>query len=89
MDTINRLLKKQEPKRRKKGINGLDPLDEEGSEEPKAPATFVRQVRTIDGVQLMVPEQWLDAPAGEMLKQSIRAPRPSIRFTGRMVEEVN
>lgn len=87
MDTINRLLKKQEPKRRKKAADGLDTVDEE--DEYKAPSTFVRLVRTIDGPQLMVPESWIEAPAGSFMKKSVGAPRRPIPYTGQMVAEVN
>ena len=86
MDTINRLLKKQEPKRRKKAADG-DAADED--EEPKAPSTFVRLVRTIDGPQLMVPESWVDSPAADFMKGSPEAPNSRVPYSGLMVEEVN
>jgi Ino eighty subunit 2 len=84
MDTINRLLKKQEPKRRKKAA-GDDAGDED--EEPKAPSTFVRLVRTIDGPQMMVPESWVDSPAADFMKEAVGPPQ--VPYSGRMVEEVN
>jgi Ino eighty subunit 2 len=85
MDTINRLLKKQEPKRRKKAADG-DAADDD--EEPKAPSTFVRLVRTIDGPQMMVPESWVDSPAGDFMRDDVDTPR-QVPYTGRMVEEVS
>jgi Ino eighty subunit 2 len=84
MDTINRLLKKQEPKRRKKATDG----DAGDDEEPKAPATFVRLVRTIDGPQMMVPESWVHSPAGDFMRDDVEEPR-RVPYTGRMVEEVS
>lgn len=66
MDTINRLLKKQAPKRR-----GRVPVGELGGEatpdvavEPeRADATYIRWISTSEGCKLAVPTEMLGTPA--------------------------
>jgi Ino eighty subunit 2 len=90
MDTINKLLKKPAPKRRTRaeiiaqqhadamGTPGL----EDGEEERPDPL-YVRWVNGREGSRIGVPEEWLEAPVGEMLG------RVGGGFGGgRMVEEV-
>ena len=92
MDTINRLLKKQAPKRRRKADIEADRIAEEGEDGEayvvKAPALYVRYIQNAEGSILAVPEEWLDAPCGQMLSEAIPAGRGR-PFTGRMVEEVS
>jgi Ino eighty subunit 2 len=94
MDTINRLLKKQAPKRRRR----MDMMLAEGSEDedgnptlPRPPAAFVRYVQNSDGSRLGVPREWINGPAAEILKDGNAntagtAKRP---WTGKMVEEID
>jgi PAPA-1-like conserved region len=87
MDTINRLLNKQEPKRRRKVLNGME-MDEDGLEY-RAPAAFIRYVHTVDGSNLMVPDGWVESPAGEIFTHSIKPLKRQPPFSGRMVEEIS
>lgn len=73
MDTINRLLKKQAPKRRGKisqaEITANAVAGEEMSEEPeveKANPVFVRWISDAKGCRVGVPEEWLEGPAGRV-----------------------
>ena len=87
MDTINRLLNKQEPKRRRKA-HGDTEMDEDGFIE-RAPAAFVRYVQTVKGSTLMVPDEWVDSPIGDIFSHSMKPPKRRIPFTGRMVQEIS
>ncbi|KAI9820716.1 MAG: hypothetical protein M1827_005086 [Pycnora praestabilis] len=90
MDTINKLLKKQAPKRRGRALpselnlNG-DPatpngtLDPEQQQYERPRATFVRWVSNREGCRVGVPEEWLGTPVGRVFGK----PRG-----GRMVEEM-
>lgn len=67
MDTINKLLKKQAPKRR--GKAGTEVTEEEipAEEEqgiPKPQPTFIRFVSNRNGSRVGVPEELLSTPAG-------------------------
>ncbi|KAF2829974.1 PAPA-1-domain-containing protein [Ophiobolus disseminans] len=87
MDTINRLLKKQPPKR---GRRALD-INESGQEEDdveKANPLFVRYIQNAKGTQLGVPDEWLQAPVGNFFAGEL-APKVQRPFTGRMVVEVS
>lgn len=88
MDTINRLLKKQPPKRGRRVIQDITELgldDELEFEKPNP--LYVRYTQTAAGTQLAVPEEWLQAPAGSLFIGELA--KPSSRpFSGRMVEEV-
>lgn len=89
MDTINKLLKKPAPKRRTRAEiiaaqqmeSMATPGAEEGDEERPDPL-FVRWVNNSEGSRIGVPEEWLDAPVGEIFL------RHSGLSSGRMVEEV-
>ncbi|KAF5846861.1 hypothetical protein GGP41_004920 [Bipolaris sorokiniana] len=87
LDTINRLLKKQPPKR---GRKAAQDAPEDGLEEPepeRANPLFVRYIQNAKGTQLGVPEEWLQAPVGSMFAGDVAkaAQKP---FSGKMVEEV-
>ena len=86
MDTINRLLKKQPPKRGRRAAE----VNESGQDEDeieRANPIFVRYVQNAKGTQLGVPEEWLQAPVGKLFSGDM-APKAQKPFTGRMVEEV-
>ncbi|KAF2762380.1 hypothetical protein EJ05DRAFT_483127 [Pseudovirgaria hyperparasitica] len=96
MDTINRLLKKQAPKRRGKaakepttaadaGDSGAEDLEPEPE---RAPALYTHYIQNADGVSLGVPHEWLDSPFGTTFANPVKA-QSSRPFTGRMVEEVS
>lgn len=70
MDTINRLLRKQAPKRRGR-VSAIEaaeatPADREQQYFEKPDPTVVRWVSNRDGCRLGVPEEWLGTPAGRM-----------------------
>jgi Ino eighty subunit 2 len=70
MDTINRLLKKQAPKRRgraaaNEAADGT-PAGQDVSEHEKADPIFVRWVSGPNGCKVNVPEEWLGTPSGRM-----------------------
>ena len=85
MDTINRLLKKQAPKRRGKISQaeiqeGTDKEEVEEEAEPeKANPVYVRWVNNANGSRLGVPEEWLGGPAGRVFEG---------RSSGKLIEEV-
>jgi Ino eighty subunit 2 len=76
MDTINRLLKKQAPKRRRKA----DMNDDEDGMGNRPPLSFVRTVQIIEGTRLGVPEEWVDAPVGEIFKKTVKTSATSNIF---------
>ena len=92
-DTINRLLKKQAPKRRGKisqaEIAQQDRLDDDVAEEEildedvevrKANPVFVRWVSGREGSRVGVPEEWLGGPMGRIFE--------GLEASGKMVQEV-
>lgn len=86
MDTINRLLRKQPPKKRGRGAaEGTDATPgEQEAQEPrkqKADPTMIRWVSNRQGSQLSVPEEWLGTPAGRLLGENPTGSR-------KLVEEV-
>jgi Ino eighty subunit 2 len=85
MDTINRLLKKQPPKRGRRA-EITDGQDEDGYVE-RANPLFVRYIQNAKGTQLGVPDEWLEAPVGKFFAGEL-APKSQRPFTGLMVEEV-
>jgi Ino eighty subunit 2 len=97
MDTINRLLKKQVPKRRGRAAAAtLDAVAESGAEEEqefeKPPAVYARYVQSINGSSLAIPDEWVSSPAGELFSRVVakskKAEGESITWSGKMVEEV-
>lgn len=95
MDTINRLLKKQAPKRRGKistaEIQAQDRGDspsavdqdeaEEEAEIPPANPVFVRWVSNAQGCRVGVPQEWIGTPVGAVFGD--------VGSSGKMVEEIN
>lgn len=73
MDTINRLLRKQAPKRRGR-VSAAEvaegsvpqPEEEQQHEAEKPDPTLARWVSNRDGCRVGVPEEWLGTPAGRM-----------------------
>ena len=89
MDTINRLLKKQPPKRGRRVIQDItESGQEDEADVEKANPLYVRYTQTISGTRMAVPEEWLQSPAGSVFAGTLAKPshRP---FGGRMVEEVS
>ena len=91
MDTINRLLKKQAPKRRGKisqaeiTANAAAGADTALSEEPEienANPVYVRWISDAKGYRLGVPGEWLGGPAGRVFGGI------SMGGSGKMIEEV-
>lgn len=71
MDTINRLLRKQPPKKKgRAAAEGADstPAEQEAQEpeKPKQEPTMVRWVSNSKGSVLSVPNEWLGTPAGRL-----------------------
>ncbi|KAF1832118.1 hypothetical protein BDW02DRAFT_571363 [Decorospora gaudefroyi] len=88
LDTINRLLKKQPPKRGRKVIQDITESGQEEEPEPdRANPLFVRYIQNAKGSQLAVPDEWLKAPVGSIFTGNMEkaSHKP---FSGRMVEEV-
>lgn len=66
MDTINRLLKKQAPKRRGRvpmGELGGEATPDDAVEPERADATFIRWISTSEGCKVAVPTEMLGIPA--------------------------
>lgn len=86
MDTINRLLRKQPPKRRGRAAaaEGTDttPAEPEALEPEKADPLMVRWVSDASGCKVHVPDEWLGTPAGRLFGGPVPA------GTGKMVEEL-
>jgi Ino eighty subunit 2 len=87
MDTINRLLKKQPPKRGRRAQEVTESGQDEEAEIERANPLFVRYVQNAKGTQLGVPDEWLQAPVGTLFAGDV-ASKTQKPFTGRMVEEV-
>lgn len=87
MDTINRLLKKQPPKRGRKAVQENVSENEEEPEPQKANPLYVRYIQNASGTRLGVPDEWLQAPVGSIFAENV-AKSSSRPFGGKMVEEV-
>jgi Ino eighty subunit 2 len=87
MDTINRLLKKQAPKRRGRGLAEVTEAGEEDPEQ-KASPLFARWVNNAQGSRVAVPEEWLGKAVGRVFDAPV-APRSYPHVMQRMVEEVD
>lgn len=91
MDTINRLLKKQAPKRRRRVdmSEALGEGNEEGDMDVEKPSSvYTRYVQSSEGARVAVPEEWLDDhPLGRVFANPIKADGPR-KWSRRMVEEV-
>ena len=95
MDTINKLLKKQAPKRRGKisaAETGGDATPRNGQEAPepeKADPTLTRWVSTRDSCRVGVPSEWLGVPVGRIFSPESRSgPIPHEGGGRKLVEEV-
>lgn len=69
MDTINRLLRKQPPKRRGRvsAVEGAGtPAEQEEPEGERPDPTVVRWVSGREGSKIGVPVEWFNTPAGRM-----------------------
>lgn len=85
MDTINRLLKKQAPKRRGR-ISAAEaaistPAEQEEPEGERADPTVIRWVSDSQGCKIGVPVEWFGTPAGRLFGKLPKRTR-------RLVEEV-
>jgi len=88
MDTINRLLKKQPPKRGRRAAQELtEPGQEEETEPEKPNPLFVRYKQNENGTTMAIPEEWLQAPVGSIFNGTLVQPSKK-PFGRRMVEEV-
>lgn len=74
MDTINRLLRKQPPKKRGRAVEGADatPAEQEAQEPEKqnVDPTMIRWVSSRQGSVLSMPEEWLGTPAGRLFGET-------------------
>ena len=87
MDTINRLLKKQAPKRRGR-MAEIMADGEDGEPEPERPSVvYTRYTQTVQGTAVAVPEEWLEAPIGSVFAGDVVKPQGA--WGGRMVMEVS
>ncbi|KAL9113271.1 MAG: hypothetical protein Q9227_002606 [Pyrenula ochraceoflavens] len=94
MTTINKLLKKQAPKRRGKAPNpetvssamagDMTPNSQEAMEVEKANPLYTRWVSNREGIKLGVPEEWLGKKFGRLFGDPPEQPSPP----GLLVEEV-
>ncbi|KAH7064869.1 PAPA-1-like conserved region-domain-containing protein [Macrophomina phaseolina] len=87
MDTINRLLKKQAPKRRGKAQVDADGAGEDDIDYERASPLYIRYIQTAENSQIAVPHEWLESPLGELMAKSKPA-TVKTPFSGRMVQEV-
>lgn len=93
MDTINKLLKKQAPKRRGK-ISAAETAGEatprNAQDTPvseKAEPTMTRWVSSRDSCRVGVPDEWFGTPAGRLFGNESRSQTPHTSG-GKLVEEV-
>ena len=78
MDTINKLLKKQAPKRRgraaaattARGSPGIMTPNLQDNDIEKQKPNMLRWISNRDGSRMGVPEEWLGSPAGMVFKAS-------------------
>lgn len=87
MDTINRLLRKQAPKRRGR-VSAAEaaiatPAEPEELEEEKPDPTVIRWVSNREGSRLGIPVEWFGTPAGRIFGNL----SPS-QGNGKLVEEI-
>ncbi|KAK2858388.1 hypothetical protein FQN49_004786 [Arthroderma sp. PD_2] len=90
MDTINKLLKKQAPKRRGKisaaeAAGESTPGQQEAQEPEKPDPTMIRYVMNRNGYRIGVPDEWFGTPAGEIFGNPSNAPAS---HSGKLVEEI-
>lgn len=93
MDTINRLLKKQAPKRRGR-VPAAETAEATPAQDEKEPEkldpTMVRWVSSRDSCRVGVPVEWFGTPAGRMFGDAPPQQPPSMETNGarKLVEEV-
>lgn len=93
MDTINRLLKKQAPKRRGR-VPAAETAEATPAQDEKEPEkldpTMVRWVSSRDSCRVGVPVEWFGTPAGRMFGDAPPPQPPSMETNGarKLVEEV-
>lgn len=89
MDTINRLLKKQAPKRRtRKEIEAEEAAEAEEYAQENPPSIYIRWTTTIDGSTVSAPQEYLDADnVNSVFSGGVTRGQPS-PFRGVMVEEI-
>lgn len=94
MDTINKLLKKQAPKRRGKisaaetaGEATPNDVQESAASKPLEP-TMTRWVSSREYCRVGVPSEWLGTPAGGVFGSENGNPIPHAGGGGKLVEEV-
>lgn len=90
MDTINRLLKKQAPKRRGRAAAVAateaegTPIAQEPPEPPKPDPAMIRWVSAVDGsCRVAVPEELFGTPEGRIFGDA-----PTVTAKRKLVEEV-
>lgn len=101
MDTINRLLKKQAPKRGRGRRDLALAADAGGESTPAAgeemelvterpKATMVRWVNNQEGSRIGVPEEWMGTPVGRVFEGSGFRERRDMKTSSRirLIEEV-
>ncbi|OAT09838.1 hypothetical protein BDBG_05543 [Blastomyces gilchristii SLH14081] len=95
MDTINKLLKKQAPKRRGKisaaetaAAGDTTPRTQEPQEPEKPDPIMIRYVSNRDGRRVGVPEEWFGTPAGRIFGNMPTNRRTEPSRGHRLVEEV-
>lgn len=85
MDTINRLLRKQPPKKKGRAAEGADgtPTDQDAqeTERQKLDPTMIRWVSNRKGSVLSMPNEWFGTPAGRLFGAAPEGSR-------KLVEEV-
>ncbi|KAI9049812.1 hypothetical protein LZ554_005963 [Drepanopeziza brunnea f. sp. 'monogermtubi'] len=90
METINKLLNKQAPKTnaRRNLMNAADTgtgnTDSENGARPDS--MFVRWVSSKEGNRIGVPQEWLDAPAGELFRGGVKG---GGGMGGKLIQEVS
>lgn len=89
MDTINRLLKKQAPKRRtRKEIEAEEAAEAEEYDQLNPSSIYVRWTTSSKGSTVSVPQDYLESHNVNAIFQEPATGGQSSPFRGRMVEEV-
>ena len=69
----------------------MDTVDEDDQpdDQPRPPAAFIRYVSNAHGTTMYVPKEWVDAPVGEIFKNTVRPLQVETGRPRRMVEEIS
>ncbi|KAM3087455.1 hypothetical protein ACMFMG_001542 [Clarireedia jacksonii] len=88
METINKLLKKQAPKTNARRRDLAGPVADATPEgEPQKPnPLFVRWVSNKEGNRIGVPEEWMEAPVGDLFQGGVKA---GGEMGGKLIQEVS